>query len=181
MDVAVWVDEVARSLRHGATLGASLAELEPVDVVVAELTAPLRHHLERGATVVEACDAWIAGLDHRRGHHLLAVGAVLAATALVGGSGSEALDRAAGVMRGHAAADLEREAQSAQAKLSAKVLTIIPLALLAVMVMADAEVRSVLATPSGAGTVAAGIAANAVGLWWMRVVARPRHGGLRST
>ena len=71
-------------------------------------------------------------------------------------------------MRQRVSDELDRDAQSAQAKLSARVLTLVPLAVLALLLGTDADVRQVLTEPAGAATVGIGLALNAVGSWWMR-------------
>jgi tight adherence protein B len=179
--VGAWADDIARSLRHGATVRAAVLAVVPDDDCLRTITASLRHRLDRGATVTDAADAWSEHLDGRRaGHrHLIAFGAVLGAAAQLGGSASVPLERFAATMRQHVSDDLERAAQSAQAKMSARVLTTVPLVMLTVLVATDADVRDVLAAPSGGGVVAAGLALNAVGAWWMRRIVAGAAAGAR--
>jgi tight adherence protein B len=89
------------------------------------------------------------------------------------------LERFAATMRQHVSDDLERAAQSAQAKMSARVLTAVPVVMLAVLVATDADVRNVLAEARGGGVVAAGLMLNAAGAWWMRRIAVGAAAGAR--
>lgn len=179
--LAAWADDLARSLRHGATLHAALASTLPLDPVVGRRSAPLRHWLSRGATVAAACDEWSDELADRPTHGhgrrnrsgdrtelLETMAAVLAAAASLGGAAAAPLDRFAVTMRQRASDDLERAAHSAQAQMSAKVLTSVPLAVLALLLLTDADVRGIIASPSGGSVVALGLGLNALGALWMR-------------
>jgi Flp pilus assembly protein TadB len=169
--LAGWADELARSLRHGSTLRVSLLSVLPDHEALHERSAPLRHRLERGAGVADACDWWADEINAGSvggGAPLAAFAAMVGAAAHLGGSVSTPLERFAVVMRQRVSDDLERGAQSAQAKMSARVLTTVPLAVLVLLLITDADVRSVLTEPAGAGVVAIGLALNAIGGWWMR-------------
>lgn len=181
--VAAWADDLARAIRHGSTLHSALTNTLPSDPVVRRRSAPLRHWLDRGATVSEACDEWSDEMaDHtvagsRRRTELLAImGAVIAAAATLGGAAAAPLNRVAVTMRQHASDDLERDAHSAQAKMSAKVLTSIPLAVLGLLLLTDANVRAVVTSPAGGGAVGLGVTLNALGVLWMRRIVGPGSG-----
>ena len=134
-------------------------------------SSPLRHRLERGAGVADACDRWADEINAGSvdgDAPLAAFAAMVGAAAHLGGSVSTPLERFAVVMRQRVSDDLERGAQSAQAKMSARVLTMVPLAVLVLLLTTDADVRSVLAEPPGAGVVVIGLTLNTVGSWWMR-------------
>lgn len=172
--IADWADHLARSLRHGTTLHAALSTIEPADSDLAAHCEPLRHWLSRGATVVDACDEWAdhLGRHHRRRSELLTTtAAVVAAVAMVGGSAAEPLDRLAATMRHHVSDDLERHAHAAQAKMSARVLTVVPVAVLLLLLATDDDVRSVITRPTGLAVVAVGLTINGVGALWMRHIA----------
>ena len=112
------------------------------------------------------------------GSLLAAFAAMVGAAAHLGGSVSIPLERFAVVMRQRVSDELERSAQSAQAKLSARVLTMVPLAMLALLLVTDADVRRVVAAPAGAAVVGLGLALNTLGGWWMRrIVATSAVGG----
>lgn len=166
-----WADEIARNLRHGSTVRAALVDVVPDDHVLRDRTAPLRHRLDRGATVTGAADEWADEVATRAGDGaelIVGFAAVIGATAQLGGSASTPLERFAVTMRQHVSDDLERRAQSAQAMLSARVLTLVPLAMLVILLLTDADVRRVLGQPGGALLVGIGLTLNSVGGWWMR-------------
>lgn len=180
--LAAWADDLARALRHGSTLHAALTHTIPTDAVIEQRSASLRHWLDRGATVAEACDEWAVDLSpghtpsrrtvsRDRVELLATMSAVLAAAASLGGAAAAPLDRLAVTMRQRASDDLERSAQSAQAKMSAKVLTSVPLAVLALLLLTDADVRAVTTSASGGTAVALGLALNAGGAAWMKRIA----------
>jgi Flp pilus assembly protein TadB len=172
--LATWADDLARTLRHGSTLRGALTTVPPANTALITHTEPLRHWLGRGATVIDACDEWSDHLAHTlqrptdRSDLLTTLSAVLAATAALGGTASAPLDRFAVTMRQRASDDLERSAHSAQAQMSARVLTIVPLAVLALLLITDDGVRTIITSPTGAIVVLIGLTLNATGAWWMR-------------
>lgn len=183
--LAAWSDDLARTLRHGATLHAALVQTLPTDPVIERRSRSLRHWLDRGATVADACDEWfidLVGDTERRASQrvrrsdrselLATMAAVLAAVATLGGTAAGPLDRFAVAMRQRASDDLERAAQSAQAKMSARVLTCVPLAVLVLLVLTDADVRGVITSATGGFVVALGLLLNTTGAIWMQRIAR---------
>jgi tight adherence protein B len=161
--VAAWCDELSRELRGGSTLRRALSDVVPDDDTIARRTAPLRLGLDRALTVADAT-ARVEG----PGRHLqLALGVIVAASD-VGGSAAAAIDRVAGTLRQRAADDDERRVQAAQARLSAHVMTAVPLLMLGLLVASDDDVRGVLSTPIGAACLIAGLVLNAAGWCWMR-------------
>lgn len=174
--LAAWADDLARALRRGSTLRGALTTVIADDPTIARHSEPLRRLLARGATVAEACDGWsdeIAELSATRVELLNTLSTVIAAAAVLGGTASAPLDRFASVMRQRASDDLERSAQSAQARMSARVLTIVPLSVLALLVVTDPDVRDVVTHPFGATVVGIGAVMNAIGGWWMRHLVGP--------
>jgi tight adherence protein B len=103
---------------------------------------------------------------------LALVAGVLAACLRQGGPAAEPLDRAAGILRARAAEAGERTTQSAQARLSAQVMTALPAAMLAVLIATSASVRVAVSTPAGATALLAGAALNVAGWWWLRRLLR---------
>lgn len=165
-----WADDIARALRHGSTLRAALVSVVPEDAL-RKPAAALRLRIERGATVSEAVDAWgddIAAARPGGGELLIALATVIGAAAELGGSVSTPLERFAMSMRRRVSDELERGAQSAQARLSARVLTMVPVAMLALLLATDADVRAVLGEATGATAVGVGMTLNVTGGWWMR-------------
>lgn len=167
--VASWCDHLARQIRSGATLVEAMTTTVPVDAATRRCTETIRLQVGRGRPITQTLD------EHdvlAAGTHLdLALG-VMATTARLGGSAAPAIDRTASVLRQRAADHDERAAQAAQARLSAHVMTAVPLAMLAVLLITDADVRTAVSGPVGSLCVGLGLALNAVGSMWMRRVVR---------
>ena len=64
----------------------------------------------------------------------------------------------------------ERITASAQARLSARVLTVLPVGTLTLLAVVEPSTRDALGTPAGGACLVAGGFANLVGWWWMRRV-----------
>ena len=131
------------------------------------------------ASVAAAADEWCAEheteSDRRDGVSALTVcSAVIACAAEVGGSLAEPVDRLAVAMRERSELDRDRRTHSAQARLSALVLSCLPIGVLGVLVVADSGVREVITSPLGASVVAAGVGLDALGAWWMHHITRAR-------
>lgn len=170
--VAAYGDDLARSIRRGITLRQSVLDVNAADGPLDAAVERLRFRLERGEALSHACTRWVASIE-RAGpgsRHLVALGSVIAVAASVGGRAGEPLDRLAATMRQFAADDLERAAQSAQARVSARVLTVLPLGVLAVLGLSDGDVRAVVASRAGAALVGLGLTLNVIGALWMRSI-----------
>ena len=163
--VAAWCDAMARRLRAGEALRRVLMNERPTHVALSARTDPLRRALGRGESVADA----IAASTAQSGTAPLdLVWSVLAVACGYGGSASEPIDRAASALRLRCADAHERSAQSAQARLSAHVLTAVPLLVLALLVATDPDVRFIVLRPAGGALVAAGLLLNLCGWSWMR-------------
>ncbi|CAN5615674.1 type II secretion system F family protein [soil metagenome] len=167
--LAAWCQHVARHVRTGSSLPSAFdAGCERVPAVGAEFADVVRAQ-ERGAS--------LAGALARRVHDDEAVRLVVAVVrtcARLGGPSAEPLDRASATLHRRAAARCERRVHSAQAEMSAKVLTLLPLGVLALLVATDADVRQALGRPIVQICLALGLALNATGWWWMRrIIAHP--------
>ncbi len=172
--VADWCSAIARGIRSGDTLRAALAEVSPADELVRARTDHLRLALARGRRVADAVASEPQRHPHPSGSdHLGLALAVIGVCGRLGGSAAQPIDRVAATLRERAADDQERAAQSAQARLSAHVLTLLPLAVLGVLVLADGAVRRAAVSPAGAICVVAGALLNLAGWWWIgRIVGR---------
>ena len=161
-DVAAWCDDLARRVRSGASLVAALRSASP-GPALAPILAPITLALDRGDSV--------AGATRRVGPHgasvSLALG-VVRACAELGGPAAQPLDRTAATLRARAADVAERHVHSAQARLSAMVLTLLPVVALALLLATSASSRAAVLGPSGVFCLVAGAALNATGWWWMR-------------
>ena len=86
-----------------------------------------------------------------------------------GGGAADVLDRAVAVARERRAWAAERRAQASQARLSARVLTVLPLGFATWGVVSSAQVRDAYSSsPIVAVCTLTGLAVNAAGWWWMR-------------
>jgi tight adherence protein B len=164
-DYATLLDAIARQVRSGSSLtNAAIDEMDHTSqlaVVQRELTAG--SSLEHALAAIEPGDADTA----------LTVQA-LSAAAHLGGPIAATLDEAAAVLRDRAAARDERRAQSSQARLSARILTIVPLAFAVWSAVASQRTRDVYTTTAAGGACAlCGLGLNIVGWRWMKLIISP--------
>jgi Flp pilus assembly protein TadB len=159
------VEQVARELRSGSSAGAALAAALSAHPTV---LVDVRRHLDQGATVRLVADRVRASTAHER----LVLQAVRVGQR-AGGSGAGVFERAAEVLREHQAWAHERRSLTAQARLSARVLTALPIVFACWSIAADDSVRQAyLTSPLPALSATAGAALNLVGWWWMRRLVR---------
>ena len=143
--------------------------------------------LDTTSTEVRGGSSLIAALAHSRLRHPtlaarvfsfdgdtdpdLAVAAQSISAALeLGGPVAATLHHGAALLRERAAQRAEALAYSAQARLSARVLTAVPLLFTAWSAATSAGFRQAIASPTGLTAAAAGLACNTAGWWWMRRV-----------
>jgi tight adherence protein B len=170
-EVADWCELVARALRSGSSLSASIAAGATVDSAMGPIAAIVTRQAARGEPLVVALDAVDVDPSSAAGLGI----AVLRSCARFGGPAAAPLERAAATLRAREAVLAEQRAHSAQARLSARVLTLIPIALLALLATTDGTVREAIVTPTGASVVMLGAALNGLGSLWMRhIIGRPR-------
>ncbi len=159
-ELAAVLDTVSRRCASGESLTVALtAALR----TTTRFAGP-RAVLDRGGSVRDA----FACVHHTDPDVTLAVH-VLALCAAQGGNISESMDRAAATLRERHGMRLERQAHSAQARLSARVLTAVPIAFACWTLATTPTVRAFTSTPAGLACVALGAATNAAG--W-RLMAR---------
>ncbi|MCU1394769.1 MAG: hypothetical protein JWM34_3197 [Ilumatobacteraceae bacterium] len=165
-EVAALLDRTARHCASGESLGRALAA-SIAGSPIALAFAPVSAAMAGGESVEQAMSR--QPVDDR--HIGLAVHAIwLCATQ--GGNLSESLDRAAATLRERRAVAQERQAQSAQARLSARVLTILPVAFGGWTILTTASVRHFVATPPGIACVGLGLVLNLAGWAAMQRVVR---------
>ena len=157
--IARWCEALARAVRGGATLTSALGVTEPPPAA-APVVARIVLDVERTGRFDVA--------DRDITPHMALALTVIAASLDHGGAAAEPLDRAADVLRSRAVEHAERQVHSAQARLSARVMTALPLAMLMLLVTTSDSVRSVTVSPFGAFVVTLGVALNLVGWRWMR-------------
>lgn len=160
-EVAVWCEGIARVVRSGSTLATAVRTTDPPESCRAYVNAIVLL-IDRGGRLADA----LAGPTPSP--HLDLAVTVLRACAINGGPPAEPLDRAAATLRGRAADAAERQTQSAQARLSAVVMTILPVAMLALLLATSPTTRAAAMTPVGSIAVALGATLNLGGWRWMR-------------
>ena len=162
-DLPAFLDAVARQCSTGDSLTASFAasaQSHSCD----EVFAPALQSLAGGARLVEALDRQpVAG-----GEDVVLTWHVLSLCARNGGAVTEPLDRAAATIRSRQAIRHERAAHSAQARLSAKVLTLAPVSFALWVVVSAPTIRSFLLSSVGIVCVFLGAVLNAAGWLWMK-------------
>ena len=164
------LDHLCRELRAGASFSAAL--VDSLDQHPAVL-AGLRTALHRGAPVGDALARLAAHPAAPLDATDVLVVQALRAAHTAGGSGVDALDRAAIVLRERRAWRHERRAQSAQARLSARVLTLLPVVFAGWGIATDSRVRAAYAmSPLPSVCTACGLLLDLAGWWWMRRLVR---------
>jgi len=159
--VAAWCDGLSRAVASGATLANAIRTVEPPAPCAAAVSS-IRLALERGASLQDACSSGPHPPD------LQVAVTVIKACATHGGPAAEPLGRTAAVLRGRAADAAERHTQSAQARMSAVVMTILPIGMLILLLATSASVRLFVASPTGLGVATVGAVLNTLGWRWMR-------------
>jgi len=163
---AALLTAVARQVRSGASLTSAL--LDEIDPTIA--LGDLATRLVAGASLAEA----LAGFQPDDADAALTVQA-LSASAHLGGPVAATLDEAAAVLRERAAARAERAAHSSQARLSARVLTIVPVGFALWTAITSQRTRDVyLASVAGGVCAVCGLLLNVLGWQWMRRTIGPR-------
>jgi tight adherence protein B len=165
------VEGIARSLRAGGSVRTALAD------AAAAAPATLSHDLgvvvrasDHGIPLRQALERWA---DQRPlpGVRLTEAALVLGVDA--GAGLARSLDGVAATLYERAAIGREVRALSTQARYSAGVLAIAPLGFLAVVgFLEPAAVSFLVATPAGVACLAAGLALDATGGWWMARITR---------
>lgn len=177
--LADYLAAIAREVRGGGTVTAAFVAVTAVHPAGAPLR-PAWARVVDGAPLTDALQR-IESPRHGRAHHradLDLVAHTLACAAEVGGAPAVALDAAASVLREREAVAADARAHSAQARLSARVLTVVPLAFAAWTATTDERARhTYLASSVGALCLATGVVLNGLGWWWMRRIVRTGGGG----
>lgn len=164
-DCAAALNAIARRVRSGSSLASAVVESidagSSLGVMVGRLAAG--DSLVVALGTVPAGDADVA----------LTIQA-LSAAAHLGGPIAATLDDAAAVLRDRAAARAERQAHSAQARLSARVLTIVPFGFALWTALSSDRTRAVyLSSAVGSVCAISGTVLNVAGWRWMRRIIGP--------
>jgi tight adherence protein B len=164
-DVAEWCEHVARGVRAGSSLGHALVQAGAITPRGGAAFEPVLRAIGRGRGLADA----LGDLhDHDPASSTGLVVPVLGACAELGGPAALPLERVAATLHARAAERAERRANSAQARLSARVLTTVPIGTLALLAVAEPAVRASLTSELGAGCLVLGGLLNLAGWYWMR-------------
>lgn len=158
VDATTWatlLDHVSTHLRSGDSLITAWTTAIGECAIVGEAVTP-------GRSVADTIAGTTTDPDEA-----VVVQAIAAAAAL-GGPMAATIDAAAALLRERASIRAEALAHSAQARLSARVLTAVPLVFAAWSTVTSGSFRNSLATPIGFGCIALGGVLNLVGWRWMR-------------
>ena len=164
------LEATARGLRAGASLPVALAAASSGAAPLVGSDLALVAEGAAGPGLVAELDRW-AATRPLPGVRLAA--AALALSAEIGGGGARALDGVALTLRQRQAVAGEVRALATQARLSALVLTIAPVAFAALAAAGDPRTATMLLrAPVGQVCLAAGLGLDAVGALWMARITR---------
>ncbi|MET1039789.1 MAG: type II secretion system F family protein [Acidimicrobiales bacterium] len=164
------LEAVARGLRSGAAIPTALREAAATGSVAAQDLATVLVDVDRGLSFGVAFDRW-AKRRPRPGVRLV-VGALSMAMAS-GGTPARAVDGVAATLRERAEVDREVRALATQARASAAVVTLAPLAFGALGALGDERTATfLLRTPAGLACLVSGLVLDGIGAAWMVRIAR---------
>jgi tight adherence protein B len=160
-----FLDAIARDVRSGFSLASSFVQCSDQHSDENHWSQPVAQQCLRGVVLADAlveCALPTWTPEIRFASRTLAV-------ASAGGAGvAPALEHSASVLREQQALILDRDVQAAQAQLSTKVLTWLPIAVFAWIAITDPVARLfLLSTPLGMCCVTTGITLNVSGRKWM--------------
>ena len=162
--VAAWCERVAADLRAGSSLTTAIVAADADGGEAATPFPDVVHAIRRGQPLGDALRS--APHDPTTAAGLAAP--VLATCAELGGPAAGAVERVVTVLQARDAAREERRSASAQARLSAQVLTVVPLGVVGLLVLTEPSIRTTLMTPAGAACLAVGSGLDLAGWAWMR-------------
>lgn len=166
------LESMARSLRSGSSLRMAISEAATsAPAPLAAGLADVAGTAARGRPLADAIVRWRRTTP---GESVALAAAALSLGAELGGAAAQSLDAVAGTLRDRDAARREARALSAQARASALVIGVAPVAFLFVVAAADpGSVGFLVSSTLGLFCLASGLALDAAGAAWMRrIVAR---------
>lgn len=174
-DVAPTLDALARATAGGDSLQRAIAALPNITTrPFAQLLCTSLTTSAMGQALHDTLHDTLHGRIAERGSHHAVPEVALALTTLemlarYGGSVPAALDRAAGTVRERRAAANERRAYAAQARLSAMVLSILPIGFVVWGLQGDRRTANfLLHERTGTMCLVGGLLLNTAGWFWMR-------------
>jgi tight adherence protein B len=166
------LDRLASSLRAGLAVGPAVIELAAtVDEPLAGDLRPVRDALVHGTPAIEALAAW--GQRSGGSADVRLVVAALTLGAQAGGEVARAVDRIAGTLRERREVQAEVHALATQARASACLLAVAPLAFAGLVATIEPRAVVFLVTdPIGLGCLLLGVGLDALGAAWMHRITR---------
>jgi tight adherence protein B len=160
-DWAALLDRMSAEVRIGASLPTAFAQAMAAGPVAGRMVRP-------GATIASLADpAVVSATGAVSDDEVLTAHAICTAHAL-GGPVAATLDATAAQLRERVALRAEAQVHSAQARLSARVLTAVPVVFCLWNVATSASVRQAWLGPVGTVCALLGGGLNLIGWWWMR-------------
>ena len=160
--VAQAMELAARALRAGASL---LTALEAVSAELPEAGLDeVVNRVRGGLSLSGALEQWVGDAAERQ-----TAAAMLVLGHSSGAAMASSLERAAASLRQRRALRDEIRALTAQTRASATVVALAPAGFAAIVTIVDRDATRVLfTTPVGLVSLAAGLALEGLGVWWMR-------------
>lgn len=164
------LDDIAADLRAGGTVSAALDRAADGSGRLAPDLVALRARTSLGLDLGDALDRWAAARPHPG---FAEVAGALTVAATTGGRAAAALTGLAGSLRDRLACGAEARALSAQARASAVVVGVAPIAYLVFAAVVDpGSIGILVGTTVGRVCLVVGLALDAVAALWMRRILR---------
>jgi Flp pilus assembly protein TadB len=172
--VAAWCEALAGRIRAGETLTSAIANT-PAAVSLQAHLHPLRLRIQRGMDLVTACTSLIdvpATNQARSPAYWRETLGVIRVCALGTPHTAKALDKVARTLLTKQAIAEEAQTHTASARLSAKLLTALPVGAVGVTVLISPTSARVFTTALGLGCLVFSLALNLAGWLWIRSLLR---------
>jgi Flp pilus assembly protein TadB len=170
-DIAAWCEALAQRIRGGDTLRSALVETHSSPSIEKTLGG-FRLRIERGADLVSTCTAAIDATStqppSRHVQTLREIVGLIRVCALGSSRTAQTLDRAAHNLRIRAALADEVTRETASVRLSARLLTALPIFAVAITLMISPEVAQTYTTTAGLVCMTMCLGLNLLGWWWIR-------------
>jgi tight adherence protein B len=168
------LERLAAELRAGGTVATGLTAVAAGDAALAPDIERIETRVRLGASLTQALQEWAR---ERKAAGVDATAGALALTVAVGGRAADALDALASSLRARLAVLAEARALSAQARYSAWVIGVAPLAYLAASAVIDPRsTHALFGTSVGRVSAGAGLVLEGLGASWMRAIVRTGDG-----
>jgi tight adherence protein B len=173
-ELPIVLESVARRLRSGASLAQAVTEARPDAGCFLRASWEDFSRRARVHGVAVAADGWAAAVSQNSPDRpaVRLAAAALALAAETGGAPARAVDGVAATLRSRAAVESELRALTSQAKASAAVIALSPLAFAAFSGVTDPRIAAFARTSAGTILVLAGLGLDGLGAWWMARLCR---------